>query len=195
MGTEDIVARILSDAEEEAKALIAAAEQSAAETASAARLRREARKAETEKEVSARADRIREGKAAAARLDSQKILLAEKRRVVDNIYARALIRLLELPQRESLALLSRLLEENAEEGDEVVFASDYPHCAEAAELPVIRAKKLTVSKEKGEAGGGCILRGERCDKDLRFSALLALDREEHQAELAAKLFAVRRAAP
>ncbi len=187
MGKEEIIERILSDAAREAQTVAEEAQKDAEQTLSEAERQILALKTETEEEIAARAQRISEGKAAAARLDSSKLLLAEKRRVIDEIYSRALKQLLSLSEHDSLALVERLLKENAEEGDEVVFAADYPHALKAARLPVIAEKKLTVGKPQG-TGGGFVLRGKTCDKDITFRALLAFDREEHEPALAAELF-------
>ncbi len=188
MGKEDIIARILSDAEREAQAIVEEAQREAESRVAEANAAAEKLKAETEEEIAARAKRISEGKAAAARLDSSKLLLAEKRRVIDEIYARALKSLLSLGEHESLALVERLLKENAEEGDEVVFAADYPYAAKAARLSVIAEKNLKVGKTRAGTGGGFLLLGKTCDKDVTFRALLALDREKNEPALAAQLF-------
>ncbi len=37
-------------------------------------------------------------------------------------------------------------------------------------------------------GGGFILKGKSCDKDVSYGAMLAADREERVAEIAAQLF-------
>ncbi len=188
MGKEDIIARILSDAEREAQAIVEEAQREAESRVAEANAAAEKLKAETEEEIAARAKRISEGKAAVARLDSAKILLAEKRRVIDEIYARALQSLLSLGEHESLALVGRLLKEYAEEEDEVVFAADYPFAEKAACLPVVAEKKLRIGKTRAGTGGGFLLRGRVCDKDVTFRALLALDRAENEPALAAKLF-------
>lgn len=189
MGKEEIVNRIISDAEAEAEEIIRAAGARAAEITSAAEKRALSERAEAEEEAAARAKRISDGRAAAARLDSAKILLGEKRRVIEEIYARALKKLQSLGEKEALALINGLLLQYAEEGDEVVFAQNFKYVQKAAALPVISQKKLTVSKERPQFSGGCILRGKNSDKDLSYAALLNADMEEHQAEMAAKLFA------
>lgn len=188
MGKEEIIERILSDAEAEAREIVAKAEKEAAERAARAEADAAELRAEVEAEVGERSRRISEGKAAAARLENAKIMLAEKRRVLDELYESALVRLLALKEREQLALLSRLLEETAEEGDEVLFAEDFPYAAQAAKLPVVSARKLSVSAQRARVKGGFVLRGKLCDKDVSYEALLRADREEHQAELAARLF-------
>ena len=188
MSKEAIIERILSDAQAEAAAIVAEANARAEETIAQANARAEERRAETEAELAEKSQRIQEGRAAAARLDSQKILLAEKRRVLDAIYARAFEKLLALGEKESLGLIERLLVENAAKGEEIVFAKSFAYAESAAKLPVVRERALKISSEKADIEGGLLLRGEACDKDLSFGAILSLDREEHQAELAQKLF-------
>ncbi len=188
MSKEAIVERIAADAAAEAEELLNAAARRAAEIVSAAEARAREERAEAAAEAEERGKRLREGRNAAARLDSAKILLAEKRRVLDEIYARALGRLCGLDEREMLPMIERLLTEHAEEGDEIVFAKDFPYASAAAQLTVVRKRKLTVSKERTDAKGGFLLRGKVCDKDLSFSALLRADMEEHQGEIAEELF-------
>lgn len=191
MAKEAIVERIISDAQAEAQALVAEAEKKAEAAVAAASLRAETTKADTEKEVAARAKAIAEGKAATARLDSAKILLGEKRRVIDTVYARALEKLLALSEKECLSLTALLLERYAEEGDEIEFAENYIFPDKAVSLPVVKQKKLTVSSRRAKIDGGFLLRGTVSDKDLSYGALLGADREEHQAEIAAELFRIR----
>lgn len=188
MGKEEIVSRILSDAEAEAAEILRLSRERAEGIISAAEERAAKERIETETEANERAKCILEGKAASARLDSAKIVLAEKRRVMDEIYARALNKLLDMFEYDALKLLTKLLSEYAEEGDEIVFAENFAFAESAAALPIIDELKLTISAERVNISGGCILRGKRCDKDLSYSALLNADREEYQAKIAAKLF-------
>lgn len=188
MGKEEIVSRILADAHAEAEEIVRLATVRAEEIVRAAEAQGEREKAETRKEAEARAKKVRDGRAATARLDAAKIRLSAKRRVIDGIYLRALASLLALDERESLLLLEKLLKENAEEGDEIVFAENFPYAQKAALLPVLREKGLTVSEERLPLKGGCILRGKRADKDISYGSLLQADRELHQAEAALSVF-------
>ena len=188
MGREEIVARVLSDAEKEAERVVAAAKKRAEEIVSSAQAEADAEIAAAEKEVMARAKLITDGKAATARLDSRKVLLAEKRRVIDGVYSRALGTLCCLGEHDSVLLAERLLKENAEEGDEIVFSDNFSHADAVTALPVVREKKLTVSRERPKLTGGFILRGKHADKDVSYGAILAADREEHQAEIATAIF-------
>ena len=188
MGKEEIITRILSDAESEAAEIVSSAEERAREITAVAKARAAEDMAEAEAEAAERAKRISDGKAAAARLECAKILLAEKRRVMDEIYADALKELLSLNEKGSLKLLESLLDDNAEEGDIIVLAKNFAYASGVEKLPVIKKRNLTIANERADISGGCLLRGKKSDKDLSYSALLAADKEEYQAEIAAQLF-------
>lgn len=188
MSEQAIVEKIISDAEAEAQAIISDAEKKAEETVDKANLWAERRKEGEKQAADKRAESILDGKAATARLDCAKIMLAEKRAVIDEVYARALEQLKNLGKADAVHLFERLLTLYAEEGDEVVFADGFSYAQDVAKLGVIKEKKLKVSPKKANIDGGCILIGKNSDKDLSFTALLAVDREERQAEIASALF-------
>lgn len=190
MSEQAIVEKIIADAKQEAEAIIADAEKRAEGVISAANARAEKRKQGEKTAAEKRAESILEGRAATARLDSAKIMLGEKRAVIDQVYARALKGLKELGKPEALRLISRLLEEYAEEGDEVLFADNFGYAQDACKLDIIKEKKLKVSAKRANIDGGMLLVGKTSDKDLSFGALLLEDREEHQADIAAKIFSV-----
>ena len=190
MSEQAIVDKIIADANEEAKAIIADAEKKAEATVAAASSRAERRLQGEKVAAEKRADSILEGKAATARLDSAKILLGEKRAVIDEVYARALKEMQNLGKAEVLHLVSKLLEEYAEEGDEVLFAENFKYAPEASKLDIIKEKKLKVSAKRADIDGGILLVGKNSDKNLSYSALLSQDREENQADIAAKIFSV-----
>lgn len=185
---EDIVARILSDADAEAQEIIHSAEKQAEEMIAQAQSRAAEDLAATEEEAEAKAKRLSEGRAASARLDSAKIVLAEKRLVLDAIYELAYRALCSLSQRDTLALFEKLLEAYAEAGDEIVTDKEFSLTRELEALPVIKRKGLRLCTERREIGGGFLLKGKICDKDLSYRALLEADRSEYQAEIAHKLF-------
>ena len=188
MSTEKITERILCDANAEAEAIVAEAESKAAKLVEEATVRAEQIRAETEAEVVEKRKSILEKRAAAARLDSSKILLREKRRVIDAIYDEALSRLLELSKEDSVKLVSSLLKQYAEEGDEIIFAENFAYAEEIKRLPVIEERGLTLAQERLPLSGGVRLRGRLSDKDLSYGALLLADREDNQAKIAAELF-------
>ncbi|MGN0808141.1 MAG: V-type ATP synthase subunit E [Candidatus Coproplasma sp.] len=188
MGKEDIVARIISDAEEEAGKIVAAAEEKAAQVISKAEQEAERARIGTEAEVAEKVKSILDGKAATARLDCAKIMLGAKREVIDEAYARALELLIGLNKDDSLSLAEGLLISYAEEGDRIMFAENYRYADEVIKLKVIKDKKLIVSPVRADLDGGFILIGKDSDKNLSYGALLSADREEKQADIAAQIF-------
>ncbi len=188
MGVEKLTERILADAAAEAESIIADAQATADKIVAQANAKAEALRAETEAEVAEKRKSILEKRAAAARLDSAKILLAEKRKVIDAIYNEVLSRLLSLSKEDGIRLISSLLAKYAEKGDEIFFAENFPYADEVKALPVFTEKELTVAEERLPISGGIRLKGRLCDKDLSFDALLHADREDNQAEIAKELF-------
>ncbi len=188
MSKEAIVERIVSDAEAEAREILRAAEEKAAAIAAEASAQAEKMRAETKAEVTERAGRIRAGREASARLDGAKILLAEKRRVIDSVYEQARDELASLSEKEFLKLTERLLKEYAEEGDEIVFSKLYGYTDAVSKFPVVKERKLKISDERADVRGGFWLRGKTSDKDLSFASMLRADREIYQSEIAQELF-------
>ncbi len=188
MSMQDIVDRIISDASAEAEETMSAAKAQYEDIISKAAAKAE-KDMENEKAVTeAKIKSLTDGFEASARLDAQKILLAEKRAVIDEIYDRALERLNSSSKEDALKLSETLLEKYAEEGDEIVFADGFKYVKEVSSLDVVKAKGLKVAFAKGSSKSGFILSGTSSDKDLSYEALLAADREQHEAEIASRLF-------
>lgn len=188
MGKQQVLDQILSDARAEAQTILEEAESKAAKLLADADLRVEELERTTKQEVEERRKTILEKRAAAARLDGAKFLLGEKRKVIDTIYDEVLSRILELGAEECIAIFRRLLSVYAEDGDEILFAENFPYAEQIALLPVIKEKNLKISDQRIVLDGGMRLIGQKSDKDLSFGAILNADRERYQAELAQKLF-------
>lgn len=188
MSKEAILERIISDAQAAADATVVEAEGRAAEIIAEAEARAARDRQGTSAIIAERSKAIADGKAAAARLDAAKVMLAAKRGVIDAVYARALEKLKALPQKDAVRLAEGLLLSYAEDGDELVFATNFAYKAQVLKLAVVAEKNLKNSGKTADIDGGFILIGKNSDKDLSYGALLALDREERQAEIAAKLF-------
>lgn len=193
MSVESIVERIRSDGKTEAEAILAAGKRKAEETENGAKAEAERLRRETESDVEKRAAAVAAHFAATARLDVKKIMLAARKKAVENVYAEAKKRLIHLGEEETLTLFNRLLCLYAEEGDAVIFADGFRYTEGVKLLPVFAEKKLkAVSDGAAFAGvkidGGLYLAGKTADKDLSFDALLKADREENESRIAADLF-------
>ena len=188
MSKEGIVERILSDAEDRAQAIVIAAEKRAEEIFAEAieSVARDERGVKVE--VAEKCAAIKSGKAAEARLDSAKLLLAQKRRVIDSIYERALAQLKDLNKTEAVKLADSILQEYAEDGDIIAFAPDFKYAQEVSRLAICAEKKLKISLNAEGVNGGFVLRGKTADKDVSYSTLLSADREDNQVEIASAVF-------
>ena len=182
-----------SDGKTEAEAILAAGKRKAEETENGAKAEAERLRRETESDVEKRAAAVAAHFAATARLDVKKIMLAARKKAVENVYAEAKKRLIDLGEEETLTLFNRLLCLYAEEGDAVIFADGFRYTEGVKLLPVFGEKKLkAVSDGAAFAGvkidGGLYLAGKTADKDLSFDALLKADREENESRIATELF-------
>ena len=188
MATQNIVEKILSDAQMEADGILSNAEKKGQDLVSKAQVIALEKKLATEHTAEEYAKSTMEKRLADARLESSKILLREKRKAVEAIYELALQRLLALEKEDCLALYTALLEKYAEEGDEVVLSDKFLYVAELSALPIVSKRNLKISETKLNINGGMKLLGKLADKDLSFAALLSADKDNNQAELARKLF-------
>ena len=188
MSTETIVEKILSDARDEADAIITDAQTKATQRLVDASISAENCRRETERQTAEKTQSILEKRASDARLESAKIHLSEKRKAVDLVYKLALDSLVALPKEDAVKLAGILLEKYAEAGDELFFAENFKYVDKVSILPVIKARNIKISKQRVVLDGGMKLVGKVADKDLSYGALLASDKETNQADLARKLF-------
>ena len=188
MSKEGIVERILSDAEDRAQAIVAAAKQQAEEIIAEAENSVKRDELGVRTEIAEKCAAIKSGKEAEARLDSAKVLLAQKRRVIDSIYERALEKLKELKKAEAVSCADRILQNYAEEGDTIAFAPDFKYAQEVSRLDICAEKKLKIALNAEGVDGGFVLRGKTADKDVSYTALLSSDREQYEVEIAAAVF-------
>ena len=203
MGAEAILEKIRQNAEEEAAALrrqgeeraAAAAEKIRAEAAADAEALLESARRSAE-ELSRREDLM-------TGLEARKNALAARRDVVDEAFSEAHRMLLALPAERWEALISRLVLEASETGEEVleVPASDREKYENgllerlnAAQERSRRKGKLTMAGAPGKMEGGFRLVGPVYDVDCSFEMLLSLVREENEREIARLLYPETRAA-
>ncbi len=188
-GTEGIIEKILIDANEKAKEILDTAEQKKANqekaidewTSDYLAVQRKALKKECEEVI----DR----KITLSKLDARKILLSAKQEIISEVLDKVIEKLFGLKKAEYLNFVIKLLNANAEEGDEIVLSRDKVLCKKDFDgVNVVKDKNLTFSKEFGDFVGGIILQGKTCDKDLTFKAILEEYKEIYVEKITAELF-------
>lgn len=135
-------------------------------------------------------DEIIRRRVSVANLEVRKLMLASKKRVLDNIFEEAGNAVLSLPKAKYLEIIEGMLNA-AEDGEEVKIAErDKAVITEAFIKKVAAAKGigLTLSKEFADIKGGIILCSGEIEKNLSLEVELASLKERLESETAAKLF-------
>ena len=191
-GMEKITARMKEDAARSLSELNAQTEQELR------RIREEsAARAETERETAgARAPLATQERSerlcSAAEMETRKLTLSAKQKVLAETYDRALEILCSMPREEYLSLLVHLLKAAGGKGDEKIALSAKDR-DEMGETLVEQANKelnahYTLAGEAADIRAGLVLISEECDVNCSFETLLALSREKTERGAAKLLF-------
>lgn len=191
-GMEKITARMKEDAARSLSELNAQTEQELR------RIREEsAARAEKERETAGghahlAAQERYERLCSAAEMETRKLTLSAKQKVLAETYDRALEILCSMPREEYLSLLVHLLKAAGGKGDEKIALSAKDR-DEMGETLVERANKelnahYTLAGEAADIRAGLVLISEECDVNCSFETLLALSREKTERGAAKLLF-------
>lgn len=192
-GMEKITARMKEDAARSLSELNAQTEQELRrireESAARAEKERETAGARAHLTAQERYERL----CSAAEMETRKLTLSAKQKVLAETYDRALEILCSMPREEYLSLLVRLLKAAGGKGDEKIALSAKDR-DEMGETLVERANKelnahYTLAGEAADIHAGLVLISKECDVNCSFETLLALSREKTERGAAKLLFA------
>jgi len=190
-GIEKITQRIEADAQVEIDSILAEAKTSAAAIAVNYQAQAEKEKAELESRNRKNADERLERLVSVAHMESRKVALGAKQKMVDAAFDRALEKLCSLPEEQYVDVLAALLEKASSTGsEEVVFSAEDREKVGAAALAKVNAsgKQLTLSEETRPIRGGFILRDGNVEINCTFDTLVRLQRSETAGTVAKILF-------
>ncbi len=132
---------------------------------------------------------------AAARMDIAKQLLAEKRKILDEVFEQARRQLQNLPDEEYHSLIKKLLLDAVETGDEeVIVDTNENRISEELikevnqQLGPDRKGNLKLSGQKQNIGAGFVLARGKVKTNVSIEVLLDQARKELEIELAKELF-------
>ncbi len=132
---------------------------------------------------------------AAARMNIAKEYLAEKRKILDEVFEQAHQQLQNLPDEEYHALIKKLLLEAVETGDEEVVVDtnegriDHEFIKQInRELGSDYKSKIRLSDERQNLGAGFILKRGKIKTNVSIEVLLDQARKELEIQLAKELF-------
>jgi V/A-type H+-transporting ATPase subunit E len=196
MDAEQVVEKILADANSQAEKIKAQAnERQAAEQAKAAKQLDEYKK-QTETLAQKTATEKKEHILAAARMDIAKQYLAEKRKILDEVFEQAKAALQNLDDENYRRLMAKLVIEAVATGDEKVIVDHNESRINQDFIDDINGRlasegkgNLKLSEEKRDLGAGCILKRGSIMTNASLEVLLAQARKELEIELAGQLFA------
>jgi V/A-type H+-transporting ATPase subunit E len=132
---------------------------------------------------------------AAARMDIAKQLLAEKRKILDEVFGQARQQLQNLPEHEYRSLCTKLMLDAVETGDEEVILDknekrinqDFINQV-SAQLSSKGKGNLKLSDQWQDIGAGFILKRGQIKTNVSLGVLLDQARKELEIDLAKELF-------
>ncbi len=188
-GRQAILNKILEDASNTAKEISSNALAQSNKIIDQAKVWASEYSAENKKILEKEKKEIVERKLTVAELDVRKLTLKAKQGLVDDAFCIALDKLRSLGKTYYKKLVLKLIEENAENGDEIVLSCDgVLSQEELSGEEIVKNLSLKFAKEKGEFKGGVKLIGKISDKDLTFKSLIENVKEEKTSEVAKLLF-------
>ena len=186
-GTNKLAERIVTDAQDEARAVLAEAQ-----TATQGILRESekavsVRKAELNSQKNNAVTNLVSGYQTRAMLDAKKDALRKKRVVIDSAFTLAYEAMLSLDTEKRKSICKSMLLSQAE-GGETVLPAAQDRVAVAALIAAMPDKKLTLASGTAAIDGGFILLGDGYEKDCSFRSLLSTIRDAEETAVYQLLF-------
>jgi len=196
MEAEQVVEKILSDAQAEAEKIKKEADEK--ETAEQAELTEQLDEYEKQTEVLAQksGEERKMRLLAAARMEIAKDFLGEKRKILDEVFEQAEIQFTNLPDEEYRNVMAQLMKKAAQSGDEEVIIDKKEKRINDELINQVNQRlgnkgNLKLSEEKGNLGAGFILKRGKIKNNVSLQVLLEQARKELEIELAKELFVTR----
>ncbi len=195
MGTEEVVEKILADARAEAEKI----KKQADEKLAGEKAKFDEQLKEHKEKTKALADKLAKDKRlhllAAERMNIAKEQLAEKNKILDEVFDQAKQQLQSLPDEQYRRLIANLMIETVETGDEEVIIDSQEKRIDADLIDQVNSKlgsdrkgNLKLADEKMPVGAGFILRRGKVKTNVSINVLLSRTRNELEIDLAKDLF-------
>jgi V/A-type H+-transporting ATPase subunit E len=195
MDGEKVTEKIMADAKAEADKIKGEAQ----EKQNAEQAKLDEQLAEYQKQTETLAHKAAEDekshRLSAARMDIAKQLLAEKRSILDHVFAEAHERLRKLSDEDYRRLMTKLMLQAVESGEEEVLVGKDENRIDQGlvngvnqQLASNNRGNLRLSSEREDISGGFVLRRGKIRNNASFAVLLDQARKELEIELAKELF-------
>ena len=190
-----VVEKILSDAGAEAAKIKAAADEQLASERSVLNAELDSYKKETAELAEKKGEEKKSHLLAAARMEIAKEFLAEKKSILDEVFDKARGRLQNLGDDDYCKMMTRLIIEAVESGDEEVIVDKNETRIDPNFIRQVNRQlgpgsmgNLRLSDERLDIGAGFILRRGKIKNNASLDILLAQGRKELEIDLAKELF-------
>lgn len=195
MEAEQVVEKILADAKAEAEKIAKQALEK--EAAEQARLTEQLDQYTKQTEILAKkaGEDEKSHVLAAARMDIAMQFLAEKRKILDEVFGQARDKLHELPDDQYVKLCTKLMIEAVETGDEEIVIDTNENRIDQEFIKQVNRElgpgykgNLRLSGQKQDLGAGFILKRGKIKTNVSVDVLLEQARKELEIDLAKELF-------
>lgn len=195
MNAEQVIQKIIADAKAEAEKIVQQAKDSQARERSEVDRELEQYREHTAVIAEKAGQDEKSHILAAARMETAKQLLSVKREVLDGVFEQAKQQLQKLGDDEYRTLMSRLMRDAVETGDEEVVTDKNETRIDQEFVKNVNRElgpgykgNLRLSDEKLDLGGGFVLRRGKIKTNISFDVLIDQARKELEIELAKELF-------
>ena len=186
-GTNKLAERIVTDAQEEARAVLEQAQEVVLGIQKESEKAISARRAELSSQRISAVKSLIGGYQTRASLDAKKDALRKKRAVIDAAFTRAYDAVLALDSNTRKDICARMIQAHAE-GGETVLPAKADRAALVAIVASMPEKKLSLSKDDAGIDGGFVLLGDGYEKDCSFRSLLDTVRDAEETAVYQLLF-------
>ena len=193
MAVEDILKKIESDAEEEARRIVAERKKAGDSVLDQARKKHELERERLHGRARQRAGEERNRIITLAKLAARRELLDEKQRLIGRVFDEARGAILAMDRDAYRRLIRTFLEKTVEGGEiEVIIDTDERRIDQAFLDDVAGGlagtPRLTLAAERRSIGGGFVLRQGKTETNCALDTILRAARERLETEVAGILF-------
>ena len=195
MEAQQVVEKILSDAQSQADEITRQAENNRSLAQAELDKKLEEYRTETARLAEAAGEDKKTKLLATARMDIAKANLTEKRRLLDDIFQQAAKQIMEMPDDQYRDLMTKLMLKAVETGDEEVIVGKTETRIDKSFILTANNRlsgsiegKLRLSQTKADLTAGFILKRGKIRINVSIDVLIAKARQDLETELAKQLF-------
>jgi V/A-type H+/Na+-transporting ATPase subunit E len=200
MALEDILRKIIEEAQAQAGEILQAAEADRQRVLGEGSTRAQAAAAKIEAAGRAAAEEARRKALSGASVEARRLVLSTKQELLTQVFEQAVQRLVDMPDAQYRALLADLAARAAQSGTESVIVSDQDRSRLGEEFLVLANQRLAERGLPGQLSfspdvrplrGGLILGSGDIESNCSFERTLASLRDDLEPEVASMLFAAQ----